>query len=114
MDNKQREHLLLKSILGKAGLLNAKGVPDFDKLAGITGHQRESLKVLLAPTADTPRWVRLILFLEEQWRLKNAISEDYILAHHESWSSLPSETLPDGIMCWVESLLEDLGFRVED
>lgn len=56
---------VLFSILAKVGLTK-NGSPDFDKIASITGHSRDSVKVLLAPKADTPRWIKLLNYVGEE------------------------------------------------
>ena len=58
-------YTMLVGILAEAGLTK-NDTPDFDKIAEITGHSRDSVKVLLAPRADTPRWVKLLNYVGEK------------------------------------------------
>lgn len=56
-------HNLIK-VLRKVGMtkdLRYKTIPDYTKLAEITGHSRSSLKVMITLDRPVPRWLLLVI-----------------------------------------------------
>lgn len=63
----------LKAVLKACGLTRPgeRNKPDFDKIAKITGHSRDSLKSMLAPSKHIPRWLKLTVYV---WETQNLMS----------------------------------------
>lgn len=90
-----KTYATLLGILEQAGLTK-NNVPDFDKIAQITGHSRDSLKVFLAPNADTPRWVKLINYIGEKLHTPK-LSTDELIEHFNSYCDPFGEIAPKDI-----------------
>ncbi len=54
----KNEHKKLKELIEAHGL-------DYDKISSITGHSRDSVRSMLAPGKEMPRWVRLAIHIHE-------------------------------------------------
>ena len=100
---------LMYGILDKAGLTK-NGSPDFDKIAEITGHSRDSLKVLLAPKADTPRWIKLLNYVGDHFH-NSRLTEEELVDHYENYFGLIHgiDELGEQQIKWIMSLLNSKG-----
>lgn len=102
-----KTYALLISILTDAGLTK-NGVPDFDKIAEITGHSRDSLKVFLAPSAITPRWVKLLQYVGKK---KYKFTEEELIDEYENYFGMIHGIDEAGQqqIKWIMSLLKSKG-----
>lgn len=64
----------LIAALAAYGLTKGK-TPDFDKIASITGHDRSSLRSMLAPGKQVPRWLKLVIEIHKISQADEALFE---------------------------------------
>lgn len=58
------EHEKLKALMRDLGL-------NFHDIARITEHSYQSVKTMLQPNKKLPRWMKLVLYVQERWQNKN-------------------------------------------
>ena len=59
------DHEKLKALMKERGLNN------FHDIARITGHSYQSVKTMLQPNREIPRWVKLVLYVWEDGKKEN-------------------------------------------
>ncbi len=101
-------YTLLYGILDEAELTK-NGSLDFDKIALITGHSRDSVKVLLAPKADTPRWVKLLNHVGDRMHKKKFTEDDITESFDDLDLAGLDEDLGKDVIKWVKMLLKSRG-----
>ena len=57
------DHEKLKALIKEHDL-------NFHKIADITGHSYESVKTMLQPNKEVPRWMKLVFYIWEQGKKK--------------------------------------------
>ena len=120
-----RTYAILLGLLSEVALTTDQGTPDFDKIASITGHTRDTVKVYLAPGAEFPRWLKLMNYVGEKINSKlpegsvgrilkerreqltkhdRSIQHDVMYNNHYQLSEAAS------LLCWVDQ--EDYGNEI--